>query len=79
MCELCYLCGCSQDGWTTTLTTLDAHDRQPPEPKTRQYEQADILNRVGVRLLEASAGEDGWEVRQVLFIYNACMYICGYF
>lgn len=28
-----------------------------------QFEQADILNRVGVRLLEPSAGEDGWDVR----------------
>lgn len=38
-----------------------------PYPKTTQlqYEQAEILNRVGVRLLEASAGEDGWEVRCV--------------
>lgn len=28
-----------------------------------QFEQVDILNRVGVRLLEPSAGEDGWDVR----------------
>ncbi len=27
-----------------------------------QFEQPDILNRVGVRLLEASGGEEGWEV-----------------
>lgn len=44
----------------------------------QQYEQADILNRLGVRLLEASAGEDGWEVcAQQRRIIWTCVYIVG--
>lgn len=52
------------------------HASSLPTDNTKQYEQPDVLNRLGVRLLEASAGEDGWEVRAYVCMYEyACMHV----